>query len=82
MWRDVQPEQVFVDPVYSVAELDQYNDTINQLKSYVNECIASFATGQMDPVNDWETYKANLESAGLQDWLTVAQAYWDRSTAE
>lgn len=79
LWLGQKPEQLFVDPVYSVEELDQYNDTINQVKSYVNECIAAFATGQMDPVNGWDEYIANLESAGLKQWLDLAQTYWDRA---
>ena len=78
-WLGNVPEQVFTDPIYTLEETDKYNDTINQVRSYVNESIASFALGTLDPVNDWETYKANLESAGLNDWLTVAQTYWDRS---
>ncbi|MBO4886393.1 MAG: hypothetical protein J5602_13865, partial [Clostridia bacterium] len=80
-WMGNQPAQVFTDPIYTLEEVDQYNDTINTCKSYVNECIASFALGQLDPNSDadWETYKANIESAGLQQWLDLAQTYWDRS---
>ncbi|MBO4297369.1 MAG: hypothetical protein J5998_01110, partial [Clostridia bacterium] len=80
-WYGKIPEQIFVNPVYTVEETDQYNDTINTCKSYVNECIASFALGTLDPNSDadWETYKANMESAGLQQWLDLAQTYWDRS---
>jgi len=79
LWYGKVPEQRFTDPVYTTEENDKYNDTIQTVRNYVNECIASFATGTLDPVNDWETYKANLESAGLQDWLDVAQAYWNRA---
>ena len=79
MWRSNPDKQVFTDPNYTTEELDKYNDTINTLKDYVKETIASFATGTLDPVNDWETYKANLESAGLSDWLEVAQTYWNRA---
>lgn len=79
IWRGVQPEQLFTDPVYTVEETDQYNDIMTQCKSYVNECIASFALGQLDPVNDWDTYVNNLESAGLSQWLELAQTYWDRA---
>ena len=79
LWYGKLPEQLFTDPIYTTEENDKYNDTIQQVRSYVNECIASFATGTLDPVNDWETYKANLESAGLSQWLEVAQAYWNRA---
>ena len=79
VWRGVAPEQVFTNPIYTLEETDKYNDTITQVKSYVNECIAAFALGQMDPVADWDTYLANLESAGLQDWIDLAQTYWTRS---
>lgn len=78
-WMGNTPEQVFTDPVYTLDELDKCNDTIQTVKSYVNECIASFALGTLDPVADWDAYLANLESAGLNDWLEVAQAYWTRS---
>lgn len=79
VWIGKTPEQVFTDPIYTLEETDQYNDIMTQCKNYVVECIASFTTGQLDPVNDWETYKANLESAGLSQWLELAQTYWDRS---
>jgi len=79
LWYGKIPDQLFMNPVYTLDEQDATSDTISQLRTYVNECIASFSLGTMDPVNDWETYKANLESAGLQSWLDVAQAYWDRS---
>ena len=72
------PDEVFANPIYTLEELDEHNDTIATLKSYVNECITAFTTGQMDPVNDWETYLANLESAGLQDWVNVAQTCYTR----
>ena len=80
-WLGQLPEQVFTDPIYTLEEMDMYNDTINTVKNYVVECIAAFATGAMDPVNDWDAYLASLDAAGLQDWLDVAQAYWDRSHA-
>jgi len=79
LWQGVTPEQLFVDPVYTQDELDATNDIITQCKSYVNECIASFALGTLDPVNDWETYKNNLASAGLDQWVELAQTYWTRS---
>ena len=79
MWRSNPDKQVFTDPIYTNEENDKYNDTITTLKSYVNETIASFATGTLDPVNDWDAYVANLYSAGLQDWLDVAQISWNRS---
>ncbi len=72
------PAQVFVDPVYTIEETDMYNDSITTVQTYVKECIASFATGAMDPVNDWDEYVAQCDAAGLQDWLKIAQAYWDR----
>ncbi len=72
------PEQLFVDPVYTIEEGDMYNDTISTVTTYVKECIASFATGAMDPVNDWDNYIAQCDAAGLQDWLALAQKYWDR----
>ena len=74
----ILPDQVFVDPVYTLEELDQYNDTISTVQTYVKECIAGFATGAMDPVNDWDNYVAQCDAAGLQDWLKIAQDYWDR----
>ena len=72
------PEQVFVDPVYTLEEKDMYNDTISTVQTYVKESIAGFVTGTMDPVNDWDNYVAQCDAAGLQDWLKIAQAYWDR----
>ena len=77
-WIGVLPEQRFVEPKYTVEESDQYLDTINTVKTFVRESIASFATGAMDPEADWDSYLSQLDAAGLQDWLDVAQTYWDR----
>ena len=78
-WMGIVPEERFMEPKYTVDELDAYNDTINTCKTFVKEAIASFITGEMDPVNDWESYLTQLEAAGLNDWLTCAQAFYDRS---
>lgn len=79
VWTGKLPAQVFDSPIYSLEETDKYNDIMTQCKSYVTEAIASFTTGQMDPVADWDAYLANLESAGLSQWLELAQTYWNRS---
>ena len=76
------PDEVFANPIYTLEEMDEHNDTIATLKSYVNECITAFTTGQMDPVTDWETYLANLESAGLQEWVDVAQTCYTRMNSK
>ncbi len=78
-WIGKHPDQMFIEPKYTVEEMDQYNDTINTVKTYYKEWLASFVTGAKDPVNDWDEYMAGLETSGLNDWLTVAQAYWDRA---
>jgi len=77
-----QPEEMFFYPVYTQEESDRTNDIITTLKSYVNEHIATFATGAKDPVADWDAYIAGLESAGLQDWLDVAQTCYDRMSGK
>ncbi len=74
-----QPEEMFYSPTYTIEETDKYNDTITSVKTYVNEALAAFVTGTKDPVADWDEYIANLETAGLQDWLDVAQICYDRS---
>ncbi len=78
-WTGSLPEQVFYDPTYTLEEGDLANDAISNVKTYLNESIGAFATGTMDPVADWDTYLAKMDEAGLQTWLQVAQAYWDRS---
>lgn len=79
LWYGNTPEQLFIDPVYTDAELDRYNYSMAAVKNYVNECITAFAMGSMDPVKDWEKYLSNLEAAGLRNWLEAAQIYWDRA---
>ncbi len=74
----ILPDQLFVDPVYTVDEIDSTNDVMSTVQTYVKEMIASFTTGAKDPVADWDEYIEQLEAAGLQQWLDLAQAYWDR----
>lgn len=72
------PEEVVYKVLYTAEELEEIGALEADILNYVKECIALFALGEMDPVEDWDTYVDNLYAMGLEDYLTIAQTAYDR----
>ena len=49
------------------------------LWAYQNEMIAKFVTGK-EPMENWDTFVAELKKLGAEDVTTVKQAQFDRAT--
>ena len=60
-------------PSFTSAENEQWAETRTALRNYVNQSMALFATGQLDPNNDrdWNDYMANLETLGASKLLEM-----------
>jgi putative aldouronate transport system substrate-binding protein len=67
--------QLFIAPE-KAQEASQYEA---QIKSFVEENIASFVSGSKDVFNDgdWEKYKSQLDRLGLQQYLQLKQEALD-----
>jgi putative aldouronate transport system substrate-binding protein len=65
------PDEYPIMPVYTGAEIAQYAEMRTNVHNYVNQCMAQFATGQLDPERDWDAYLANLKKLGVDELLEL-----------
>ncbi|MDR1238978.1 MAG: extracellular solute-binding protein [Treponema sp.] len=65
------PDEYPIMPVYTGAEISQYAEMRTNVHNYVNQCMAQFATGQMDPERDWDAYVSNLKRLGADELLEL-----------
>jgi len=72
------PEEYLTKLIYTEEENDQIAEPMTTIKSYVDECFALFATGEMDVDNDWDNYLKELDQMGVEDVLAVMQSVYDR----
>lgn len=61
-------------PKLSVSEeqANDYSRIETEIKDYQNEAIVQFITGTMDLDKDWDSYVAQLDNIGLQDYLSMS----------
>lgn len=72
------PEEVIPKLIYTEDETEIVSEVESVLKSYVDECLASFVTGTKDIDAEWDNYLAELEKIGLGEYLEVVQGVYDR----
>ena len=72
----------------TLADLQKITDAIaikadvtimEDCKRAVEEAIAKFITGQMNLENDWETFKTQCQTIGLERYLELVQTTYDSS---
>jgi putative aldouronate transport system substrate-binding protein len=66
---------LFYDPEQS-SEIAVLKTNIN---TYVDESIAKFVTGDMDPVRDWAAFQQNIKNLKIDRYLQVIQQAYDKS---
>ena len=77
------PAEVVHKFVYNASEQETVSSLKTPLSDYVAEARAMFISGVMDPNDDaqWNTYLANLEAQGLQEYIEAAQSAYSRMTS-
>ncbi|MCL2833722.1 MAG: hypothetical protein FWD78_11180 [Treponema sp.] len=73
-----KPAQYPEAVIFTSAETQQWADTRTNIRNYVEQCLAQFATGQLDIEKDWDTYIKNLKTLGSDQLLAVDQAAYAR----
>lgn len=63
---------------YTLEENDEIKEIKSLLKTYVDECVARFVTGDLDVEKDWDSYLKELDNIGLPYYLEIAQRAYDR----
>jgi len=75
-----QPKEIVYNLTYTEEENTVVADLRTMLKEYILQQRSLFISGNLDPNNDadWETYLADLELQGINDWLSASQSAYDR----
>ena len=73
------PDEYCVGLIYTEEENELIAEPLTTIDSYVAECMALFATGEMDLDADWDTYLGELQNNDLDTVIAVMQAAYDRS---
>ena len=73
------PEHVLPLLHYSEEEAAKVQEAIANIPGYIQQSMAEFITGARDIEGTWDKYLQELESMGLNEWLSIAQAVYERS---
>jgi putative aldouronate transport system substrate-binding protein len=66
-----------VNPSFTTEEQEQLNALTADIKTYVDESKVRFITGKMS-FDDWDEYVKTIEKMGLDDYVAIYQAAYDR----
>ncbi len=78
---DKQPEEIVERIAYTTEEYQQISDLVNSINTYRKESVARFIVGDK-PFSEWDSYVAELESIGLEEFIKIAQKAYDRTKGE
>lgn len=74
----LKPKEVLPPLYISAEDLNKILQPKNDIKTYVNESLVRFVTGEMDIDKDWDKYISKFDSLKLKDVIDVYQkAYHD-----
>lgn len=73
------PEYIIPTLNYNDDEFSVVGEVSMYVTDYVNQSIAQFVTGERDIEKEWDSYLAELDNMGLQDWIAMAQAAYERT---
>lgn len=72
------PEHILSPLKYTEEEAGKIQDPLTTLPDFVKQSLAEFVTGARDVEKDWDTYLAELDTMGLQQWIETAQVAFER----
>ena len=77
LYVDKHPEEIIAMLTHTSDELLDLSDIETSIKSYVQECMTRFVMGDK-PFSEWDSYVKELEDMGLEQYLEIKQAAFDR----
>jgi putative aldouronate transport system substrate-binding protein len=64
--------------IYNEQEQEVINEYMSTIEGYVAESFAQFVTGAIDIDSRWDSYVAEFNKMGLQEYLAVVQSAYSR----
>jgi putative aldouronate transport system substrate-binding protein len=77
-YMDKHPEEIITRYVYTEEEQAEAADLSTSINTFVKESMVRFIVGEM-PISEWETYLDTLNSMGLERYIEILQAAYDRA---
>lgn len=71
-------ENTYPQVFYTTEESEELSILNTDIHNYMNRMIAGWITGKDDVDATWSEYKSNLDKMGLDKFLTIHQAAYDR----
>ncbi len=78
-YSDKHPEHTLPLLHYTKEEAGMIQEALSNIPTYIHQTMAEFITGARDINDGWDSYISELNGMGLEEWLTCAQAAYDRS---
>ncbi|ONI44482.1 hypothetical protein AN641_06775 [Candidatus Epulonipiscioides gigas] len=72
------PSEIMPKIAFTTEESRIIVDTTTNMNSYIDQITAEFITGKKDIEENWSEYIEQLNKYGLQEYLAVQQAGYDR----
>ena len=74
----IPPEIDLLRPIFTADEAIRVSDLGTVLTQYVQEHLAQSVTGQIDPGEEWDSFKEQLAAMGVDEYLSIHQQAYDR----
>ena len=68
-------------PWFTQEEAEEVSIINTDLVGYAKQKLAEWIAGDADPDAEWDSYLRELEKIGLQQWLEIHQAGYERLLA-
>lgn len=72
------PKEIMTNVIYTDQELNEINEIMTTIHTYVDETRVRFVTGSLDLDKDWEDYIKTLNDMGLERYIEVVQTAYTR----
>ncbi|MGI6653349.1 MAG: extracellular solute-binding protein [Christensenellales bacterium] len=79
LYIDKAPKELVEQIKYTPEESEQIQEIMSTLKTFVEESMARFITGDMDIERDWDDYVKELDNIGLTKYIEVSQTAYLRT---
>ena len=71
-------DAVLPDLYYDENDVDELSRMKTTINDYVNEQVTAFITGKADINSGWDSYVSQLNSMGLDNYLSTIQKAYDK----
>lgn len=72
------PQKIYAEPLLDTDTNTRLSILENDLKNYRKETHAKFIRGDLNFESDWDIYVETINKIGLQEWVSIFQAAYDR----